>query len=193
MSQIQTLDYSVPITNAMLWQYDKAQNLFALLEQKEAWFAANYSAFWSDWYNDVFNLKTANEFGLSVWAIILDVPIFADNGASPSSYPAWGFDPYGKNFTHGNFANNGSGLVLPVEERRAVLRLRFHQITTDGTVTSINAALADVFGSGAAYVIDNHDMSIKYHFVTPLSVPLLQTLQMIDVMPRPAGVSATFE
>lgn len=193
MSQIQAFDYATNLTAAMLWQYDKAQNLFGLLSAKQGWFDANYSAFWDDWYRDVFDLKTANEFGLSVWAIILDTPIFADNGASPSSYPAFGFDPYGKNFTHGNFANNGSGLVLPVEERRAILRLRYHQLTTDGTVTSINAALADVFGSGAAYVIDNHDMSIKYHFVTPISTPLLQMLQLIDVMPRPAGVSATFE
>lgn len=189
MKRIQEFDYSVDLLKAIIWQYDKSPNLFALVQEKQDWYNTEHTSFWQDWYRDVFNLRTANEFGLAVWALILDVPTFADNGASPSDYPAFGFNPYGENFTNGNFATGGSGLVLPLEERRALLRLRLHQITTDGSIPSLNAAIADVFGAGAGYIVDNNDMTIEYTFVTPISAPLQMVLETLDVLPRPAGVS----
>lgn len=192
MSAIQAFDYSVNLLQNILWQYDQSPNLVAIVQKKQDWYTVNQSEFWEDWYRDVFNLLTANDFGLAVWAVILDIPIFADNGASSSGYPAWGFDPSGENFTHGNFATPGSGALLTTAERRSILRLRYHQLTTNGSVTSINEALADVFGEGTAHVVDNYNMTITYTFTTPISAPLLAVLQSFDVMPRPAGVSATF-
>lgn len=191
MANIQAFDFSVNLLRAIIWQYDKAPNLVSLVQSKQDWYAAEHSEFWQAWLRDVFDLRTANEFGLAVWAIILDVPLFASNGASPPAYPAWGFDPYGQTFTHGNFAAPGAGVVLPVEERRAILRLRYHQLTTDGTVTGINAALADVFGVGACYVIESGALAITFNFVTPISAPLQVILQSFDVLPRPAGVAAS--
>lgn len=192
MSAIQAFDYSVNLLQNILWQYDQSPNLVALVQKKQDWYSLQQTAFWSNWFDDVFNLHTANDFGLAVWAIILDIPIFADTGASPDNYGAWGFDPYGENFDHGNFATSGSGVVLTTAERRSILRLRYHQLTTNGSVTSINEALADVFGAGNAHVVDNYNMTITYTFTTPISAPLLAVLQSFDVMPRPAGVSATF-
>lgn len=191
MSRIQEFDYSVNLLRAIIWQYDKSPNLFSLVQRKQDWYNTEHALFWESWYDDVFNLLTANEFGLAVWALILDVPTFADNGASPSDYPAFGFDPYGESFTNGNFATGGSGIVLPIDERRALLRLRWHQITTDGSIPSLNAAIADVFGPGAGYIVDNNDMTIDYNFVTPISAPLQAVLETLDVLPRPAGVQVT--
>lgn len=192
MSAIQAFNYSVNLLQNIIWQYDKSPNLVAVVQKKQDWYTAAQSEYWDSWYDDVFNLTTANDFGLSVWAVILDIPIFADNGASAGDYPAWGFDPYGQNFTHGNFATPGSGALLTTAERRSILRLRYHQLTTNGSISSINAALADVFGYGHAHVVDNYNMTIVYTFTTPISSPLLAVLQSFDVMPRPAGVSATF-
>lgn len=189
MSTVQEFDYSVDLLQNILWQYDNAPNLFSIVQKKQLWYAMNHTEFWSNWYDDVFNLNTANAFGLSVWALILDVPIFADNGASPTSYPAFGFDPVGQNFTNGNFASNGNGIVLPVSERRALLRLRYYQLTTNGSVTSINAALKDVFGAGK-YVQDNLNMSLTY-VLAGVSAPLVYVLSTMDILPRPAGVSFT--
>lgn len=191
MATIQAFEFSVDLLRVIIWQYDKAEKLIAIVQKKQEWYAANFSAFWEDWRRDVFDLKTANDFGLTVWALILDIPLFASNGASPGDYPAFGFDPFGENFTHGNFATGGFGLVLPVAERRAILRLRYHQLTTDGTIPGINAALNDVFGDGVCHVIDPGTMSITYNFVVPISAPLQSVLQSFDVMPRPAGVAAT--
>lgn len=191
MSRIQALDYSVNLMQVILWQFDQSPNLIGIIQKKQDWFNANQNEFWSDWYTDVFDLRTCNDFGLSVWAIILDIPIFADNGSSGGTYPAFGFDPYGLNFTWGNFATSGTGLLLTRDERRTILRLRYHQLTTNGSVTSINEALADVFGYGNAYVGDAEDMTMTYEFPTPISAPLQAVLMSFDVLPRPAGVLAT--
>lgn len=193
MSTVQAFDYSVNLLQNIIWQYDQSPNLVAVVRAKHDWYAPNQTEFWTNWYSDVFNLLTANDFGLAVWAVILDVPIFVDNGGSPPGYPAFGFADYGENFGHGNFGTAGSGMLLTTAERRAILRLRYHQLTTIGSVSSINAALADVFGSGNAHVVDNRDMTITYTFTTPISAPLLSVLQSFDVMPRPAGVSIDFD
>lgn len=193
MSRIQALDYSVNLMQVILWQFDQSPNLIGIIQKKQEWYDLQQSEFWSSWHDDVFNLRTANDFGLSVWAIILDIPIFADTGASPSDYGAWGFDPYGENFDHGNFATAGSGVLLTTAERRSILRLRYHQLTTNGSVSSINAALVDVFGIGNAHVQDNYNMSVTYKISLSISAPMLSILQTFDVLPRPAGVSATIE
>lgn len=191
MSAIQAFDFSINLLKHIIWQYDKTVNLYGLVSLKNTWFAQNGEQFWTDWYNDVFNLDTANDFGLCVWAIILDIPIFADD-SSTALGDTFGFDPYYQNFTHGNFAPPRNGALLTTEERRVVLKLRYYQITTNGSVTAINAALNDVFGVGNAYVDDNYNMTIVYTFINPISAPLLNVLLNFDVMPRPAGVSATF-
>ena len=91
MNQIQAFDFSVDLMRALLWQYNDAARLEALLRQKQTWYDANQSAFWSDWLADVFDLRTANDFGLSVWAIILDIPLIVASAVDPSDKPLWGF------------------------------------------------------------------------------------------------------
>jgi hypothetical protein len=73
-TRIQEFDYSINLLRALLWQDNNTPALTALLQAKQAWYDTNVSTFWSDWVTDVFDIRTANEFGLAVWAIILGVP-----------------------------------------------------------------------------------------------------------------------
>lgn len=73
-TRIQEFDYSIDLLRALLWQDNKAPQMTALLQQKQAWYDENVSTFWENWVRDVFDIRTANEFGLAVWAIILGVP-----------------------------------------------------------------------------------------------------------------------
>jgi hypothetical protein len=91
--RIQAFDYSIDLLQAILWQYNDAAKLQSLLEQKQEWYDEQYSAFWEDWYRDVFDLRTANDFGLSVWAILLNIPLTITSGQAPSTN-LWGFGPY---------------------------------------------------------------------------------------------------
>lgn len=189
---IEALDFSVDLTKSLLWQYQNAPNLQSLVNQKNAWYAENETEYWEDWYNDVFNLKTANDFGLSVWSIILGQPTYINNQPSPKNYPAWGFGQYHKNFTQGNFAsNNGNTYKLPKEVARIVLQLRYFQLVSSGTVPETNRMLSYVFQDyGAAWLEDGLNMTQRYYFSFPLSSDLLLALRSFDILPRPAGVKS---
>jgi|HubBroStandDraft_5_1064220.scaffolds.fasta_scaffold113992_2 hypothetical protein len=150
---IQEFNYNVNLLQAVLWQYDEATNLLSLINQKQTWYNTYQSQFWTDWYNNVFNLETANQFGLSVWSYILNVPLYLNN-PEPTDRPTWGFNAYDPSFptlensylnfgllpssttTGGNFYNRIINLSL--EEQRFLLRLRYFQLVTNGIVGNIN-------------------------------------------------------
>lgn len=186
---VQAFDYSVDLMRAILWQYNDANRIQSLLAQKQDWYDTNQRDFWSAWFRDVFDLRTASEFGCAVWSIILGQPLTADLGAAATDYPAWGFADFGMNFGNGNFARGDGGQSLGLDQKRTILRLRYRQLVSRGTVPEINAMLNDLFGSlGPAHVLDNHDMTMTYVFGFEPSSSLLQVLDLFDILPRPAGV-----
>lgn len=190
---IQQFNYAVNILQTLLWQYQNAPNIKALLEDKQDWYNTKQSQFWVDFYNDIFNLKTANDFGLAVWAIILGAPIVYNLPGAGTK--AWGFEEFRFNFNNGNFSNN-SGVVfaLSSESARAVLRLRYYQLTGECTVPALNRMLADVFeGYGTAYVLDGLNMTQAYIFNFQLSQDLQFAFTNFDVLPRPAGVGSSYK
>ena len=90
---IQQFDFTVNLLQALLWQYNGALNLQGLLEAKQNWYNVNQTAFWQNWYYNVFNLETADQFGLVVWSIILGFPVYVNNPAQ--DVPIFGFDGSG--------------------------------------------------------------------------------------------------
>ncbi len=190
---IQPFDPSVNLSQSLLWQYNDAVNLQALIEDKQSWYNLNQSQFWTDWYRDVFDLRTANLFGLSVWSIILGQPIVFNNVQDPDR-PTWGFEQYHLNFTNGNFVNSNSTYVLRPETARILLQLRYFQLTSSGTVPETNRMLKYVFKNlGQAYLIDNNDMTQTYFFLFVLPSDLVFIFNNYDVLPRPAGVLSSYE
>lgn len=193
---IQKIDYSVDLLKAVLWQYDNATNLQEILAARQAWYTENQEEFWINWEKDVFDLRTANSFGLAVWSIILGIPIYINvpNGTGES----WGFGEFHANFNRGNFSvGNNSTIQISTEDARTLLRLRAYQIQSAGCVPEINRELADIFtpystepGIPPAFVFDNYNMTCSYIFNFQLPSELQYVLQYFDVLPRPAGVQS---
>lgn len=184
--RIQPFDFSVDLLRAILWQYNDAARLQSLLQSKASWYAEEQEGFWTNWLRDVFDLTTANDFGLSVWGIILGVPL---SYGIPSSgpRPVFGFGQHNLNFNNGNFGRDAAGVAgLTLEQKRLVLRLRYYQLISDGTAPHINFVLREVFGSG--YVLDREDMTISYIFPTAFPSSVRTILEEFDLLPRPAGV-----
>ncbi len=147
----------------IFWQYNNAPNLNALINQKQQWYLTNHSQFWSDWIEDVLDLSTANDYGLAIWGLLLQVPR--------------------------TYVVNGESLTLTTTSYRAVLKARLRLQSMRGTVPEINKLLKDLFGNyGKAYVIDNHDMTMTYHFDFNLTDLQITVLQNVTLLPRPAGV-----
>lgn len=200
--RIEEIDYSIDLTQSILWQYDSAPNIKSLITQKQDWYNTYQSEFWSNWYTDTFDLITANNFGMSVWSIILDIPYLILGGANDK--PIWGFNElptvnHYVNFDRGTFADvSSSRIILSAEDQRIFLRLRYFQLTCDGTIPLINEFLDVIFNDpagiyqGGAWALDNFDMTMTYVFNCLISGSLLQALALYDVLPRPVGVSLTY-
>ena len=185
---IQQFDLSVDLLKVILWQYNDAQKIQSLLEQKQSWYNSNQTTFWQSWYKDVFDLRTANEFGLAVWAIILEMPLIASFDKSEEDAPAFGFGEGYQNFGAGNFfATQVTHVRLTTEQKRLIIKLRYFQLVSRGTVPEINLFLKELFGE--AYVLDTYDMQyVSYVINTEISSDFQFILQTYDLLPRPAGV-----
>jgi hypothetical protein len=191
MTQVQTFDFSVDLLRALLWQYNDAARLEALVRRKQAWYDVNQQTFWEDWVRDVFDLRTANDFGLCVWAIILNISQVIPTPEDLDEKNIWGFGEYRETFNNGNFARSSSRLTL--EQRRLVVRLRYFQLVTKGAVPEINAFLKYLFStSGRVYVADGLNMTARYVFEFDIPAELFSIFTEFDILPRPAGVKISF-
>lgn len=195
MSTVQEFDASVNLLAAILWQYEDAEKLKALAIAKQAWTTANQTGFWLGWYRDVFNVDTATAFGLSIWGRILNVRLGVD--VAPQNKVAFGFGAVHKNFNApSNFGvDSDKTQNLTVEQQRLVIKLRYFQLTSRGTVPEINRFLNQLFGvQGGAFVIDPHDMSFAiYQFGFNPDSQLRFILDEFDLLPRPAGVGVKWQ
>lgn len=193
--QIQTIDSSVDLLESLLWQHDNAPRVTALLKAKQDWYNTNQSEFWENWVRDVFDLRTANAFGLKVWSIILGVPLTVVLDPTAPGKPTFGFGVHNRNFGHGNFSSSTSqNASLTLAQQRLVLQLRYFKLVSRCTVPEINRILAFVFqGQGKVYVLDPLDMTfVIYVFDFVPGSQLTFILEEYDLLPRPAGVGVKY-
>lgn len=191
MNDIELFNFSTNTLEALLWQHNKAVNLTALLQSKQDWYNENVTQFLEDWVVNVFDLRTANAFGLQVWSRILDMPLQVYIPPSPNKF---GFGPFRKNFNRGNFSSvNGSVANLTVDEQRIALQLKYLKLTYRPSTPNINKILNWVFKSyGNAYVLDGYNMTMTYVFDFGRTSTISLFLQQYDLLPRPAAVKVNY-
>lgn len=184
------MNIKVNIDSALDLQRNKADKIIKLITAKQQWYENNLSQFFYDWFLTVFNLTTADKFGLYVWASILDVSLLKDKLPVPKSLPVIGFDrDDSKNFKKSVFGwNSSSSIDLTVDEERALLKLKAFILSMDGSRIGINKALADIFGAGVISYIDLENMNATYHISDESLKDFILFLNSVDLLPRPAGV-----
>ncbi len=193
---IQQFDFKVNLLQALLWEYNIAVNVQGLLEDKDAWIQENQTQFWEDFYNNIYNLATANAFGLSLWSIILGQPIYINNGPTPPGQNIFGLGIYNQNLNNGNFGSqNGSTYTFSVPIARLLLQLRYFRLTSSGTVPEINRMLKYLFleNYGLVYLVDCLNMRQRYLFEFTIPSEMLLMLTSFDILPRPASVKSTVQ
>lgn len=189
---IQEIAYDTRMMQTLLWQHNDATKLQAILEKKQAWYEENHKKFWENWYTDVFDLRTANEFGCAVWSEILQIQLAIPLSASAASPNAWGFDDHRINFDNAGFTTGAGGFIkLSLEQKRTILRIRYFQLVSRGTIPECNYCAREVFGPGV-YALDGEDMTITYVFQTEPTAKTKIILNYYDIMPRPAGVKVKY-
>lgn len=162
--------FKIDLQKCIIWQYDKASKLKSLITQKESWYAKYVTNFIKDFFWNIFNIDTANEFGLTIWGKML------------------GLD---RNVVF----IGGQSHYLTTEQYRFLLKgqiLKFNMRNV--SVPEINKYLRVIFNledNSQAFVRDNLDMSITYVITKNMGVlqeEITQLLNYYDFLPRPAGV-----
>jgi hypothetical protein len=98
--------YNTDLTRALKWMHNNAPNLQALINQKANWYQRYNTQFWTNWQENVFDIRTANAFGLVVWCIILGLPLDIFDFAPITNAFAFGAQ-------RGNYLDGG-GNVAPI-------------------------------------------------------------------------------
>jgi Protein of unknown function (DUF2612) len=142
-------------------------------------------------YDLVWNVATAQGYGLDVWGRIVGVTrVLKFSGTSPS----FGFNEANSwtGFGQGGFFSGGSGtsnFVLSDSDFRTLILAKASGNICDGAIPSINAILLALFPNrGKCYVADGLNMSLTYTFKFVLNPVELAIVQTPGVLPNPAGV-----
>lgn len=136
-----------------------------------------------DWFNVVYNIKTATGFGLDIWGSILNQgrTITYDNGGVEETVTLRG-------------AQTVDGVYyseVQIEEYyRTVLFLKTMSYITNATINNLNNMLRFYFESNKVYVYEHSTMGIRYVFEIYLT-KLERAIFTSSIMPKPTGVNIT--
>jgi beta-lactam-binding protein with PASTA domain len=178
-------------------QYANSPTLLQLIANMNAYIdqTANFAAF----YNFVWNVDTAQGFGLDIWGKIvnvsrlLQIPTTASYfGFQNSSNPVWDEQPFSADgtFFTGQDATQ-SYLLDDVAYRTLILTKAFSNIVNT-TAPALNQLLQNLFpGRGQPYVQNNFAMQMTYVFDFDLTPVELAILQQSGAVPSPVGVGVS--
>lgn len=182
----------IDLKNCIDWQRSNAEKFKCLVEKKDQWYQKNHCDFWNSYYHDTFNLDTANDFGLSVWSVILNEQVYGV--VKPSDKISWGFGVNKANFNNGNFGvNSDTGYNFTIEQARILLKMKAFTLHMSGKVhgvgvIGINESLQKILGTGKMSCIDNRDMTFTYIVYDDALSGLSTELYKRDLLPRPVGI-----
>lgn len=153
--------------NVILWQYDNAPNFNALIAVKQNFYDDAVSDFWERWIDDVLNIQTANEFGLTLWGFLLNLerPLYTNA--------------------------DGELVPIPTESYRLLLNAKLYKSSHAPTFSNVNTFIRQIFFNrpdNKSYVQDNLNMSITYILDFFPTAEEEIVLKLNDFLPHPSGV-----
>lgn len=164
---ITRFDFHNDYTPLILWQYLDAEKLKEIFGNEEAFSDKYIKDFFNDYNENVFNLRTADSFGLSVWGILLNQPRPVYNDLSPFSD----------------------------EDYRTWLLAQVFNLTFDGTEKSLRQFLSDIFPAVQFSITDNGDMTVNIKVLNEGELTEAQKalIKHANFLPRPVAVDYTFD
>lgn len=145
-----------------------------------------------NFYDLIWNVVTAQGYGLDVWGRIVGVQRAI---AIPGSVKFLGFGEAGSSWTgfgQGGFYSGGAltqNYVLNDDDFRKLIFAKAAGNISDGSIKSVNSILLKLFpGRGTCYVADNRDMSVTYTFIFSLTPVEIAIVSQANVLPTAAGV-----
>lgn len=148
-----------------------------------------------DFFDDIWNIVTAQGYGLDVWgrivgvSRILEIPtgsFFGFEEAAGANTKGFNQAPF---YAGTAFTTNYS---LSDSDYRTLILAKAFANLSDGSIPSLNQLLLNLFPTeGNAYVTDGENMTMAYTFDFTLTAVQLAIVTSSGVLPKPTGVSAT--
>jgi hypothetical protein len=145
-------------------------------------------------YDNIFNIQTAQGYGLQVWGRVVNVSSTVE---LPLGTLYFGFEegagqPFGQAAFYSG-ENTTSNFTLSDPAFRTLIYAKALSNISDGSIPSINKILLTLFPNrGNCYVADNGAMNLTYTFLFPLTEVEEIIVQQDGVLPKPVGVKASF-
>lgn len=180
------------VERTIISQYANSPTMGALIDNMNQYIdqRVNIQMF----YDFVWNVDTAQGFGLDIWGKIVGVSRLLK---IPSNTKTFGFSnadfpPDWAPFNQGTFyrgVNSGSAFLLPDATYRTLILTKALANIVATTAASLNQLIRNLFpGRGVAYVIDNGGMSMTFYFEFALTPGEYAILTQSGALPHPAGV-----
>ena len=170
----------------LMSQYANSPRIVALIDG--LWGALDSTQMTDDFYRLVFNLHTAEGYGLDIWGRI--VGIGREINAPDPEGGHFGFDEGFYPFNELPFSSGGTGLnswALTDQAYRELIFLKALSNIVYATAPNINDLLRYVFKGNSYFVIRNN-MTASYVFEFFLSPFERHIVYNTDILPRPCGV-----
>lgn len=176
------------IEATVLSQYANSPVLSALVALAGEWFdpTANLQSF----YSILWNILSAQGFGLDIWGRILGVTRYIQIpnqtyfGFAGDGWQPFNVAPF---FLGGSTTNT---YALPDAQYLVLLLAKAFANISGTSVQALNQLAQTVFGVGAMCVLDLGGMAMAYVFATPPSAVNLAIAESSGVFPHPSGVAA---
>jgi hypothetical protein len=143
-----------------------------------------------NWYDDVWNVQTAQGYGLDVWGRIVGVsrilPVttkyFGFEEAGFSSADPFNVSPF---YTGEPITSNYS---LSDDAFRQLIYAKAAANIWDGSIGGLNFILRTLFPGKVCYVTDGQNMTMQYVFDFALTPVQISIVFAIGILPKPTGV-----
>ena len=191
VSQIGTIS-TFNLWATIIAQYANSRRLVAIMSAFNA--AMDMTENLDDFYDLIWNVLTAEGYGLDVWGRIVNVnrslPVLGGSTAafgfneSADDWVGFGQAP----FTSGVSAT--TNITMTDAQFRPVVLAKAATNIWDGSIPGLNSILLGLFEGrgGPPYVRDGNNMSITYVFPFALTPLDLAVIQLSGCLPQPAGV-----
>jgi len=150
-----------------------------------------------NFYDLIWNVDTAQGFGLDVWGRIVGVTrtlevstgqFFGFEGPAGASGTEWNVAPW---YAGSPLSSNYS---LTDNAYRNLIFAKALANISNGSIPAINQLLINLFPNrGNCYVVDDGDMHLTYTFLFKLSAVEKAVIAQSGILMRPAGVLATYQ
>lgn len=178
------------VEQTLISQYSESATIVQIVKDMDAWIdpSADIQAF----YDYVFNVETAQGFGLDYWGKIVGIGRDLKITLSENNL---GFKEANSKatFGEGTFVPSSaqtSVYSLPDDSYRKLIYVKALSNISATNASAINQLLQNLFaGRGRAYVSDQGNMSMRYTFEFDLTPTEYSIVTNSGALPHPAGVS----